>query len=62
MFREAIRFAIATSRALTVREYGDPFTHRLAQLVPGMQTRGILALMRRATNGPIRTFSRCRNF
>jgi hypothetical protein len=45
---EGMRFAMATARALTVREYADPFTHRLAQLVPGMQQRGNLALMRRA--------------
>jgi predicted O-methyltransferase YrrM len=45
---EGVRLAAASARALTVREYADPFTHRLAQLVPGMQQRGNLALMRRA--------------
>jgi len=45
---EGMRVAVASARALTVREYADPFTHRLAQLVPGMQQRGNLALMRRA--------------
>lgn len=45
---EGMRFAVATARALTVPEYADPFTHRLAQLVPGMQQRGNLALIRRA--------------
>ena len=39
---------MAASRALTVPEYSDPFTDKLAQVVPGMQQRGNLALMRRA--------------
>jgi hypothetical protein len=48
MSSEGMRFAVAVMRKMAVREYADPFTSRLAQLVPGMQERGNLALMRRA--------------